>query len=99
MTPEQRYWFDLTGYLHLKHVLQGEELARVQEVADRYLNTPPDELPDGYTILEKTYHHAIGFDPALGALAVHSATWPIIREFTSVRSCRIIISGIGCAEV
>ena len=26
MTPEQRYFFDLTGYLHLKGVLQGAEL-------------------------------------------------------------------------
>ncbi len=28
MTPEQHYLFDLTGYLHLEKVLEGEELHR-----------------------------------------------------------------------
>ena len=85
MTPEQRYFFDLTGYLHLEQVLQGDELARAQEAAKRYLGTPPEELPDGYRILEKEYHHAVGFDPALDALAVHPKTWPIVRELTNGR--------------
>ena len=80
MTPEQSYWFDLTGYLHLKQVLQGEELVRVREAADRYLQTPPEQLPDGYKIGDREYHHAVGFDRALDALAVHPVTWPIIRD-------------------
>ena len=85
MTPEQSYWFDLTGYLHLKQVLLGEELVRVREAADRYLQTPPEQLPDGYKIGDREYHHAVGFDRALDALAVHPVTWPIIREFTNDR--------------
>ena len=47
MTPEQRYFFDLTGYLHLEQVLQGDELARAQEAAERYLDTPPESCRTG----------------------------------------------------
>ena len=36
MTPEERYWFDLTGYLHIKGVLEGENLKKSQI----YLNLP-----------------------------------------------------------
>jgi ectoine hydroxylase-related dioxygenase (phytanoyl-CoA dioxygenase family) len=97
MTPEQRYWFDLTGYLHLKQVLQGDEFLRVQEAVDRYLKAPPETLPDGYRIRDKEYHHAIGFDRSLDALAVHPATWPIIREFTNGRP-QMSGSGVVCNE-
>lgn len=85
MLPEERYWFDLTGYLHLKAVLEEEELTRVQQAAERFLNTPEEELPPGYTIRDKAYHHAIGFDRAIDNLAVHPRLWPIIREFTNER--------------
>ena len=40
MTPEQRYFFDLTGYLHLEGVLQGAALQKAQEAAQRYIDTP-----------------------------------------------------------
>ena len=33
MTPEQRYFFDLTGYLHLQGVVQGAELKAAQDAA------------------------------------------------------------------
>lgn len=95
MTPEQRYWFDLTGYLHLRQVLQGAELARVTDAVDRYINTPEEELPLGYKINKKEYHHAVGFDRALDALAFHPATWPIIREFTNDRP-QMSGSGVIC---
>lgn len=85
MSPEERYWFDLSGYLHLKAVLQGEELHCVQQAAERFLNTPEEELPPGYTIGDKAYHHAIGFDRAIDQLAVHPRIWPIVREFTKDR--------------
>ena len=45
MTPDQRYFFDLTGYLHLRNVLSPEELAPAQAAADRYINMPPEEWP------------------------------------------------------
>ncbi len=44
MTPEQRYLFDTVGYFSLKNALSSEELQRAQEAADRYINTPPDDL-------------------------------------------------------
>ena len=90
MTPEQRYFFDLTGYLHLEGVLQGEELKKVQAAAQHYIDTPPDEVPDGFKIDNERDHfnwylHAFAFDKALEALAFHPQTWPIIRELTSGR--------------
>ena len=45
MTPEQRYQFNTIGYIHLRDVLNPEELRRAQEAADRYINTPPEDLP------------------------------------------------------
>ena len=85
MTPDQRYFFDLTGYLHLEGVLQGEELQKAQEAAQRYIDTPPDQVPDGFEInLEREhfnwYLHAFAFDKALEALTMHPVTWPIIKE-------------------
>lgn len=85
MSPEERYWFDLTGYLHLKAVLAAEELSRVQDAAERFLCTPEEDLAPGYTIRDKVYHHAIGFDRVIDELAVHTRLWPIIREFTNDR--------------
>ena len=87
MTPEQRYFFDLTGYLHLEGVLQGEELKAAQAAAQRYIDTPPEQVPAGLKInLEREhfnwYINAFAFDKALEALTVHPATWPIIKELT-----------------
>ena len=47
MTPDQRFFFDLTGYLHVDNVLDKDELKWAQEAADRYINTPAAELPPG----------------------------------------------------
>lgn len=90
MTPEQRYFFDLTGYLHLKGVLQAAELQAAQAAAQRYIDTPPEEVPAGLEInLEREhfnwYLHAFAFDKALEALALHPATWPILKELTDDR--------------
>ncbi len=87
MTPEQRYFFDLTGYLHLEGVLQGEELKAAQAAAQRYIDTPPEQVPAGLKInLEREhfnwYINAFAFDKALEALTMHPATWPIIKELT-----------------
>ena len=85
MTPEQRYFFDLTGYLHLEGVLQGAQLAAAQEAAQRYIDTPPEDVPAGLEInLEREhfnlYINAFAFDKELEALAFHPRTWPIIIE-------------------
>jgi len=75
MTPEQRYFFDLTGYLHLQGVVQGAELKAAQDAAQRYIDTPPEEVPAGLEInLEREhfnwYINAFAFDKPLEALTL-----------------------------
>ena len=48
MPPKQRYLFDVTGYLHLKNVLDPEELKKAQGAADRYIRTPPEKWELGF---------------------------------------------------
>ena len=83
MTSEQRYFFDLTGYLHLKKVLNAEELHKAQEAADRYIHTPLDALPAGFAADHGNYTHGFAFDKALEVLTMHPTTWPIIKELTN----------------
>ena len=85
MTPEQRYFFDVTGYLHLEGVLQGTALADAQEAAQRYIDTPPEELPPGFHGDKGNYRHAFAFDKSLECLTMHPAIWPIIVELNNDR--------------
>ena len=90
MTPEQRYFFDLTGYLHLEGVLQDEALRAAQDAAQRYIDIPPEKVPPGLEINLQREHfnwylHAFAFDKALERLTVHPRTWPIIKELTDNR--------------
>ena len=90
MTPDQRYFFDLTGYLHLRNVLSPEELAPAQAAADRYINMPPEEWPPEFGAdLERRdltgYQHGFAFDKSLEVLTRHPATWPILMELTDRR--------------
>ena len=75
MTPEQRYSFDAVGYFSLKNALSSEELRRAQEAADRYINTPPDDLPVGFHFRnlahDKHYLRGFAFDRALEHLTMH----------------------------
>ena len=52
MTPEQRYFFDVFGYLHLKGAIEPDDLKAAQEAAERYVRTPPDQIPPGFGIQE-----------------------------------------------
>ena len=45
MSPQQRFLLDLNGFLHLKSVLQGEELETARAAAIRYTHDDPDTLP------------------------------------------------------
>ena len=82
MTPEQRYLFDVTGYLHLENAIQGEELKAAQEAADTYINTPTEELPSGFDSSGKHLPNGFAFSRDLEALALHPASWQIIKELT-----------------
>ena len=85
MTPDQRYCFDTSGFLHLEGVLQGAELQTVQEAVQRYVDTPTEELPPGFQAANGNYSHGFAFDKALEALTVHPRTWPIVKELTDCK--------------
>lgn len=87
MTPEQRYLFDVTGYLHLENALSDEELRRAQEAVKRYVSTPPEQLPHDFGCRELEpgfygYDNGFAFDEALEILTRHPVTLPIICDLT-----------------
>ena len=83
MTSEQRYLFDVTGYLHLKNAITAEELAAGQEASLRYIETPTDQLPEGFGKDGKRHLNGFAFDRSLERLVFHSSIWPIIMELTN----------------
>ncbi len=87
MTPEQRYLFDINGYLHIPNLLSDNELAAARAAIDRYTSTTDDALPEGFSRSEdsKNYENGFAFDKALEALTLHPGLWPIIKEFTHDR--------------
>ena len=87
MTPEQRYLFDINGYLHLHNVLRDSQLAASRSAIERYMATPDDQLPEGFSRSEnkKNYENGFAFDKVLESLVVHPVFWPIIKEFTHDR--------------
>ena len=90
MTPEQRYLFDVSGYLHLKGVLTGKELQHCQQRAETCIRTPVDKLPAGMSSSYPGTETGVGgigsgfsFDKPLERLLFHPVTWPIIKELTN----------------
>ena len=78
MTSEQRYLFDVNGYLHIPDVLSETELA-AREAVERYLTMSEEELPEGFSHSEDAKMHANGFawNRSLESLVVHPKLWPI----------------------
>ena len=85
MTPEQRYLFDVTGYLHIENAVSGEALKAAQAAADAYINASPGDLPPGFDSSGKHLPNGFAFSRALEALTMLPATWPIIKELTDNR--------------
>ena len=90
MTPEQRYFFDVFGYLHLKGAIEPDDLKAAQEAAERYVRTPPDEMPSGFGIKEPSegfllFQFGFAFDRPLEKLAMHPASFPVVCELTQDR--------------
>ena len=87
MTPEQRYLFDINGFLLLRNVLSEAELTAGREAIDRYVTPPEEALPKGFSHSEDGTLPANGFawDKCLESIAVHPKLWPIIMEFTHDR--------------
>ena len=65
MPPEQRYFFDTTGYPHLEGLLQSDELQQAQSTVQRYIATPSGDLPPGFAPQNGIYPHGFSFDKAL----------------------------------
>lgn len=86
MTTEQRYLFDLSGFLHLENVLSDVELQRCREASDQYINTPSEELSSDFSTQNGIgYENGFAWDKALEALVFHPAYWPMVKEFTENR--------------
>ena len=85
MTEEQRYLFDLCGFLHLKNVLTPEELDAASDAANRYIDSAPEDLPPHFGRSEnrKGFAHGFAFDRALEKLVFLPAVWPIVLELTN----------------
>ena len=95
MTPEQRYLFDITGYLHIEGALTGSDLEQAQAAADRYIYSDPAQYPPGFRTRPRDltaeqagnlplirYENGFAYDRSLEAMTMSPATWPIIKEFT-----------------
>lgn len=78
MTPQQRYLFDATGYLHIRGVLTRDELANAQDVVRRFIDASTDKIPFG----PGDFLPFLVFDKALENLVLHPSIWPIITELT-----------------
>ena len=97
VTDTQRYLFDLTGYLHIQGALTSGELAAVQEAAERcimcgangegrpdgFVTKPADLAPHEHGQRTAGFQHGFAFDPALEAVTMHRAIWPLVKEFTA----------------
>ncbi len=96
MTDEQRYLFDITGYLHIEGAVTGKNLKVVQEAANRYIYCHPNDRPPGFGPRGKElsveelgnrplirYQHGFAFDRCLEALTIHPTIWPILKELTA----------------
>jgi hypothetical protein len=97
MSPQQRFLLDLNGFLHLKSVLQGEELERCREAAVRYASAEPDSLPPPFDRIRRECDarvhqhtpntashlgHAFAFDRSLEHIVFNEQVWPVIMELT-----------------
>ena len=87
MTPEQRYLFDVTGYIHLPNALSAEELKNAQEAVERVVQTPKEGMPPGCDKGDERggCSNGFSFDKSLEALTMHPASWPTIKELTGGR--------------
>ena len=75
-----------------QNVLSPEELDRAQEAVDRYINTPPKEIPTRFGEEEKhgnhrRFHRGFAFDMALEHQTMPRTVWPIIKEMAGNKPC------------
>ena len=83
MNEEQRYLFDLYGFLHLKNILSPEQLQAASDAAGRYIESAEEDRPPDFKVNGKGHSHGFAFDRALENLAFLPGVWPIVLEFTN----------------
>ena len=83
MNEEQRYLFDLYGFLHLKNVLTAVQLEAAAKAADRYIDSASEERLPEFKVNGKGHAHGFAFDRALEQLAFLPALWPLVLELTN----------------
>ena len=77
MNEEERYLFDLQGYLHLEGVLTPDELERMNGWLDeKAAGNPAWQAQTGNAHIE----HPITWGPDFLALLDHPRTMPILKE-------------------
>lgn len=72
MTPEERFLFDLQGYLHLKHVLTPDEVTELNAIAGHQFPHPSDAVG------ERTAPDVLGWSPAYQTLLDHPQVLPYL---------------------
>ena len=84
MTTEQRYLFDVTGYLHLRKAISEKDLALAQQAANNYINSSQDDLSSDFGSTDgRLYENGFAFHKSLEKLLFQPSFWPIIKEFTT----------------
>jgi ectoine hydroxylase-related dioxygenase (phytanoyl-CoA dioxygenase family) len=79
MTPEEKFRFDLQGYLVVKHVLNAAELAALNVIAERESPTRSGELTYGRVF------RASAWGPPYQALIDHPRIVPYLLELVGPR--------------
>ena len=85
MTPEEKFMFDLEGYLVIKNVLSREEIQELNEVVDRvfprdYDDAEADTQGSGAKGV-RSGPHISSWDVACQNLIDHPKTFPYLVEF------------------
>ena len=83
MTPSQRYFFDVAGYLHIKNALTEKELSDGRLACERYMKLEDNQFSDGFGKDGKRYINGFAFDRSLERLVFHPSIWPVIMELTN----------------
>ena len=86
MEPDQRYWFDVQGYLVLKNVLSPALVNDLNRILDAYETKDPAAYPSPLALGRERDEHqlylsnVVEADPALHPLIDLPAVLPIIKE-------------------
>lgn len=79
MTPEEMFVFDLQGYLLLKNLLTGAEVAELNAIADQRFPRPPGSTG------ERTAPGLLGWGGAILNLVDHPKVLPYLRTIIGER--------------